>query len=236
MIRRVFPSLIFGICLVAAGVPAAAQQPAPIPGLTLSFVTPTGTGTPTSSFDVYIRLSLAAGSNNFNFDAAIPPTYGLPAGFVYPNFASITDAFMSTSQECSGTFINGCGAGAYTFNFNTNTPTLVGLHKLSITAGSFQDFLFGTFSPTGGSAAAGTYTFYNATAVIEFDGVDGEGQAVYDYVDLAATCQNRVAACAFTRTVTATGVTTTPEPATVGFMVLGLGALGVVARRRRTVV
>ena len=66
---------IAAVAALAAASPAHAQ----LPGVTATFLQPSGTGSTTDAFDVWVRLSLAAGSPAIQFDGSSPGTnFGLP--------------------------------------------------------------------------------------------------------------------------------------------------------------
>ena len=97
------------------------------------------------------------------------------------------------------------------------------------------EWLFGTFTPTGGNAPAGTYSFFNAGVFVQIynPGADlnDPGDDQFDSITLAQTCPGQDAACAFTRDILAApgGV---PEPAAWAMMLAGFGMIGSAMRRR----
>jgi hypothetical protein len=233
--------------LAVPGATAVAQPTTNVPGLSIRFLDPFAIGSPSASFDVVLRLALAAGSPTFSFNGTAPPAFGLPGSFPFPTtgniligpnagnrstFTRFTGAALDAGIESCGSFTDvGCNPGAYQFLFNTNAPTFVGLGELTLAPGTFMDFLLGTFVPTGGAAPPGVYTFFNTGAVVLFLGEDSHGNLLGENVSLVETCTNQDPTCAFTRVVG--GVTSIPEPATLGLVGMGVALLGIVKRRRR---
>ncbi|MEO7087101.1 MAG: PEP-CTERM sorting domain-containing protein [Gemmatimonadaceae bacterium] len=128
-----------------------------------------------------------------------------------------------------------CIVGAYAFAFNYDAPSWLGLSTFTLAAsgdlGDSMDFLFGTFTPVGGTAPAGVYNVFDAALLIGVDGVDDGGNAISAEFTAADTCPTSAPSCAFSRTITGDATTSTPEPATFGLLGLGLGFVGVIRRR-----
>ncbi|MEP6999539.1 MAG: hypothetical protein ABI969_03615 [bacterium] len=181
MVRRLILALAGFAVFSAPFATAAAQPRSSIPGLSISFVSPTGTGNTHSSFDIFLRLALDPNASAFVFDGNSPATsFGLGAanlpttgtyflngqqynGVFDPNAPNYISASTTYSLECSGSFFGGCGgSGAYNFNFSyctdPNVGCFLGLSNFSLQPGTSFDFLFGTVSPIGGTAPAGTYS------------------------------------------------------------------------------
>lgn len=223
----------------AAALTAAPAQAAVI--ATLSFTQPTGTVFSNQSIDIYLRLTLDPSSDALTTDAGGTPTSGFdPASYTGPIDLNDPNTRILFNEffECSGTFSSGCGNGPpYDFTFNTAQPNFIGPANFDLQPGDSFEWLFGTFTPTGGNAPAGTYSFFNAGAFIQIynPGADlnDPGDDQFDSITLAQTCPGQNIACAFTREVLAApgGV---PEPAAWAMMLAGFGLVGSAMRRRST--
>lgn len=222
---------------LAASVPAQAALIAD-----LSFVQQTGTALSNQSIDVYLRLTLDPLSDALTTDASGTPT----SGFDYLGYAGPVDlndpstrVVLNNFFECSGNFGSSCTGGPpYEFNFNYAAPSFIGIANLDLRPGDSYEWLFGTFAPTGGNAPAGTYSFFNAGAIIQIynPGADllDPNDDLNDSITIAQTCVGQDPDCAFTREViAATGAV--PEPASWAMMIVGFGLVGASLRRRQKV-
>ncbi len=194
----------------------------------LTFDLPTATVSSTASIPVWVTLTLDANSDPIATDGSGVVTSPLSAQNLIDLVPGDGNIIVNNGFQCSGTFTSGCGGGAYAFNFNFATPSFVDPPNLSLAPGSSTHFLFGTFDPTGGSAAPGVYTFYNA--IFEFEHYNPTDNS-FHFSTIAATCPSQTADCAFTRTVIGGGAI--PEPAAWSLMLLGVGGMGAALRRRR---
>lgn len=220
---------------------ASLSAQAALPTVALNYTQPTGVAGPSEIIEVWVRLTVQANSSPLVFNASSGSTFGLSAADlpvqgqnndgVLSDFASYNFVQTNTFFGCSGTFTAVCDPGAYAFNFHTASepgkPSFNFLPTLNLAPGESFNYLFGTFTPTGGSVADGTYTFYRTGATLLFTGLNASGENIYHYDDLGEACADGVAACAFTRTVV--GV---PEPQTYALLMAGLLGVGWVARRR----
>lgn len=222
------------LCICIGGL---AHAQAPASSLSLVFLQPTAVVGPTDSIPVYLRFSNNDPSLAFTVDNSLPnggldPSL-LPAEGTYYDeatgnfsslpFASYTSFSLTTAFGCSGTFTapNGCTDGPpYTFQFAANPFS----DPYTLAAGSHIDYLFGTFVPTNGSVAAGTYEFYRTLVWVNIEGLSADGKPLGASITPAATCfgdsaEACVDASVFTRVVAV------PEPGTYALLLAGLGLL-----------
>jgi PEP-CTERM motif len=206
----------------------------------LTFNAPTGAVASNAAIDVFLTLTLDANSDALTTDATGKPTSGFDyAGYTGPIDLNDpnTRVIFNESFGCSGTFVDGCGGGssAYEWNFNFNQPNFIGPVDFNLQPGQSFSWLFGTFTPIGGNAAAGLYTFYNASTLVQIynPGADPNdpNDDQRDFINFAQTCPTQEASCAFTREVFAAN-NAVPEPGTWGMMILGFGVVGSALRRR----
>jgi hypothetical protein len=211
---------------------------------------PGGIVGPTDSIPVWLTLTLAADSDPLITDPSSLVTspvfdYSTLNYNVNPPQAPdpSTDNFSVYVNEdigCSGTFTTGCTTGPpydFTFNYGPTPNAFVTPANFDLTAGGSYTWELGTFTPTGGSAPAGTYTLPSA------------GVAFYVYDDSILTdgstvCSSPGPGCspelvaiqdvadtnngpAFTRTVVSA-----PEPAAVILLATMLLGIAFMARNR----
>ncbi len=154
---------------------------------TLTFLQPAGTIGANDSVDVWLRLTVDAGSDPFVLNSSLP-NMGIATSDFPTGFASITNASTAIWFGCSDTFTGGCKTAPYTFtwNGNANNNGLNQLTSISLAPGQSRDFLFGTFTPTSGPVTPGTYSFYYAELSYSVQGmryvqaIDVDGNPRYD--------------------------------------------------------
>ena len=218
---------------------------APASSLSLVFTEPTGIVGPTDSIAVNLRFTNTDPTLDFVVDDTLPGG-GLDASILptgtwvfnsetgsndFVPFASYTSFYLSTGFGCGGNFgaPRKCTEGPpYTFTF-AGDPFA---EPFRLAPGASVDYLFGTFAPTAGPVAEGTYEFYRSVLWLDVNGLDAQGNSMNTVVFPASTCDySNASDCAsysfFTRTVV--GV---PEPGTYALMALGLALVGWRARSR----
>jgi hypothetical protein len=214
---------------------------------------------PTASIPVWLTLTLGTGSDPLTTDGVstvTSPTLDFSTMNPYSSPPQAPDlshdiiyATVNEAAGCSGTFINSdCSSGAYGFAFNFGPPpagtppAFVTPQNFSLTAGNSYTWELGTFTPTGGSAPAGTYTFpYASVAFYVYDGSilvrsnpDGtqtvcgsDTTNCYSEAIGGIPLADTSSEAAFTRTVVAA-----PEPSSLIFLSAMLLGLAFVARKR----
>jgi hypothetical protein len=201
---------------------------------TLSFDTPSATIASNADVPVWLTLTLDPSSDPITTDASSNVTSPLSPQVVSDLGGHTTGVVVNEEAFC-GTGLDGCnGPGApYTFSFNYGANNFVTPANLNLQPGDSLDFLLGTFTPNGGNAAPGVYSFSNAGIIFQYyDGSDPNNIQNYSS-DIADACPSFTASCAFTRTVLGTAAGAVPEPASWALMMIGLGGLGAALRARR---
>lgn len=169
---------------------------------TLTFVEPVATVGPSETIPVWVRFTLDPASDplEINTDAGGSPPFGIPASNIPESFSlafgeppienlqgisltSLSDVFLNTGFSCSGTFTSSCTSGPpYKFTFNTSGPDTINFlpaygGTFALQPGESHDYLFGSFAPSAGPVASGTYTFPLTTLMLQFRGI-GIGQVL----------------------------------------------------------
>jgi hypothetical protein len=203
----------------------------------LTFDQPTGTVAGDQSIPVWLSFTLDQDSDALITDAGLVTSGGpddqqlLDKGVDLDRPYSLS---LTVSFTCSGTFTQGgCTTDGtpYTFDFNYSPPSFIGGNSYSIQPGeTLANIHYGTFQPIGGNAPAGTYSFYQASLLINVYQESGEqdGQPLFQTFEIGTTCPYDGSGCSFTREVTPV-----PEPGEWAMMAGGLGIAAAFARRRR---
>lgn len=221
--------------LLALAMTLVAQSAMALPIASLVFRDPTGIVGPNDPIAVWLTLTLDPQSSPLTTDGTGVVTSGYSPGdltSVVPG--TETNSSVNNSFQCGGTFTSACTTGPpYNFGFAFPPQGFPFSQNLNLQPGNSYDFLFGTFTPSAGPVAPGTYTFYNASFFIGVSGLDANGDPTQDTLVFAQTCPTQDAACAFTRTVRDVAAPV-PEPGT--WALFGLTGLGwaIVRRRRAT--
>lgn len=196
-----------------------------MPRGTLSFDTPSGNVGPMDSIPVMLTLTLDEDSVTFHgpriadFDDFVGV---LPDGF------NVSFAYIQSSFTHGGTLsTNGISGPPYKFSFSDDEL----LGNVTLQPGESVSFKFGSFTPSNGPVAPGTY-FGNRLSINyafidetqEDPGAEpGSTNTWQTDLPIASTCNN-----CFQRTV----VAAIPEPETYAMLLAGLGLMGWVVRRR----
>lgn len=217
----------------------------------LEFRDPTGTSGPTDPIDVWMRFSLDPASAPLVLDSSVPGLGVNPAD-VPDAWHHLTRAVVTVNIGCYGGFIGPTCVGPYTFVFDTGPDSLNETGDIQLLPGVSIDFRLGSFVPTAGSVANGTYDFHHVQFALFLEGripaalqplLDENGEQVYDengpvYVPLAEVenptefypettgyllGETTFGDIPFERTVV-------PLPATLPLMLGALAAAGVIRR------
>lgn len=230
-----------GTTLISCG--ALAQ--AAFSSLKLEFTQPTGTVLATETIPIWVTLT-----NNdaqaFVFDSSLPMaglnTPDIPtSAWIYDPvtqqyaehvFASYTSFRLSVGVGCSGSFTSNCNPGAYSFDFASSEPFG---NPFQLGSGQSFTYLFGTFTPVGEAAPAGTYEFYRSVVWLDVNGVDTDGTEISAVVLPATTCNSDTTAdcLAAGATIFTRDVVAVPEPANALMLALGLAGMAATLHRRR---
>ena len=251
--------LIASMALLAAGQASAA------PYGTLTFDTPYAVVSPTDSIDVWVTFTLDANSVDLLLDNGGEVASGtLDSSEIPSDWLSYSHSYLNTYYGHTGdtfsTFSN--PAHAYNFNFNSSQPdSLNFLDTYSLLAGQSVSYKFGTFSPVGGVAPAGTYQFLSTGLTLNLVGTaqktDENGDLVfyaagdpllnlyggfeYDFNGdqiFASGGEPVIVQVETDFTMASTNaafvrVVPVPEPETWAMLLAGLGLVGFAVRRRR---
>lgn len=206
---------------------------------TLEFVNPTDTANSTDSIPVWVRFTLDQFSDPLILtgDPSETPPFGVDPSV----YSSLTDfysydwqtgtshriingtinrvdsIYLNTWFSCSGSFTSSCTVGPeYDFNWAYQPEGgIIGSNNIFILPGDSRDYLFGTFTPTNGSAAEGVYEFFGTglsfNIVGEVTGIEVDDQgnpvsgipAVFANASASFDLASTHGSTPFTRTVTA---------------------------------
>lgn len=244
-----------------AAVSFASVGHAALPTGQLAYVAPTGTVGSHDQIDVWMRLTLDAGSAPLSFStdantgllngfaAADLPTQGSYYDadldeFVNADFAQFTGAGLNTVFYCTDTFTVACNGNTtnYEFRFFTlsepGKPSINFVDSFNLAPGASTDYVFGQFTPAAAGAAPGTYKLYGVGVFMYFNGVDAEGHALH-YENYTGNLPGPNTLLARTclggdddGCAFIRTVTAVPEPSSYALMALGVAAVGVLKRRR----
>lgn len=210
------------------------------PSGTLTFLEPHAVVAPTDTIPVWMRLTLDAGSEPLTLDASAPG-FGIDPALVPAEILPLERAFLSTVliSTAEPTSLGWVGP-PYAFAPNVNGSNSVnGLATFTLAAGASHDFLLGTFTPSHGPVAPGTYSISDVLLTLILVGPPGGGEDspypghLAQFLPLAQVCAGGEPCALFTRTVSAMTVSAVPEPSTYATMLAGLGLVGWIALRRR---
>ena len=191
--------------VVAAMVSGSAAHAAfDLSTLSLGFANPTGTALATDTIDVMLTFSLRADAGEaFTFDGTAGAPFGVPD--ILPTQATVYDpvtqtstnvdfahydyAYLNTWYGCSTNFSdNSCPSATTTYRFDWGDLP----QALTLNPGESFTYRMGTFTPNGGAAPAGTYTFSYAALALFVQGTDADGNHIGADVNLALTTDQGV--------------------------------------------
>ena len=220
----------------------------------LTFVEPAGVVGPNDAIDIQVRLT--ADGKGLNFDSAdaqsrekmrtwLNDTYG-------SHYTRLDSFYTTMGIGCAGdTFRPNCGNGElYDFRFGSG---FYGQTMLSLGAGEFMNFLFGTYTPRFGGVPGGTYQLggialyfvLNGSETIQVEEYDDYGNPTGNMIwrdqevrsgylgfASAGTCPPGMGGqnCSFERTVVRDDPSQVPEPALPVLLLTGMA--GMIATRR----
>lgn len=204
----------------------------------LAFTTPTGAVSATDAIPVFLTLTLGPTSDPLATDSSGYVTSAVSTADIEANLLSglpsgvnpATDPLTSVLggfAGCSTTFTGACFlAPPYNFLFSVAFD-----RNLDIEPGASIDFLFGTITPTGGSAPPGAYELGVGALVIQvFDDAFSPSNPNYPGLEIAdITLTTKDSGSVFTRDVVAS---VAPEPGSSVLLLAGLALVGGLARRK----
>lgn len=144
---------VAGLCSPAWGAMSATSA---LPTGTLTFTAPTGQVGPTDSVPVMVQLTLTQDSAPFTLgpNGEIASSDYQEFADVLPSGFAVSSAYVSYSFTWGGTFSqNGISGPPYQFAFSNGAK----LNGVSMQAGQTTSFEFGSYSPSSGPVAPGTY-------------------------------------------------------------------------------
>lgn len=156
-----------------------------VPYGALTFDTPYAVAGPTDSIDVWVTFTLDGSSADLVLDRGGEFGNGtLEYADLPSDWLSYDRSYLNTYFACSGSFTQGCDPAAYAFTFNVGgLDSMVFLDTYTLQAGQSVSYKFGTFTPVGGAAAAGTYTFLDTGLTLNLVGTaqktDENGNPVF---------------------------------------------------------
>lgn len=170
---------------------------------TLAFVEPSATVGPNDTIPVWVRFTLDPASDPLviNTDENGTPSFGIPVAN-YPQYfsefnqetptpdlvsvtaTSLIRVYLNTWFGCGGvTFTSSCSGGPpYNFSFNVSGPDTINFlpaqdTTFTLLPGQSRDYLFGSFTPSAGPVAPGTYTFPSTGLTLNFNAL-GTGEVL----------------------------------------------------------
>lgn len=157
----------------------AGGQASAAPFGSLVFDTPTANVLSNEAIDVWVTFTLNSASSPLvltgNANDVVTNGTLMPEE-IPAKWLTLDSSRLNTNYLCTGTFTNACAPAAYSFQFTLppSPNSVVFLEVIDLQPGQSTSYKFGTFTPVGGNAPAGTYEFFGSGLALELTGTAQE--------------------------------------------------------------